>query len=352
MSGQRPTLAGVAARAGVSPSTASLAFSGAGPVAAATRERVLEAARELGYAGPDPMASSLRRGRSGIVGAIIGERLLYAFRDPVAVGMLDGLVEELTSLSSGLLLISGDASRTGPAPEQVARMPIDVVVFATCGGDDDPLLDHFIDRGVPVVAVDGPHRDDVAILDIDDHGGSLALARHLAELGHRRVGTVTLPLRLDGRRGPVDEARRGDAAFADARLRLEAVRDVFGAVPAVEAAANLIEEGEAAAAHLLDTDDARPTAVVAQSDLLAVGVIRAAEARGMQVPQDLSVVGFDGIDTGWLDDWVLTTVEQPIVDKGRTAGRMVAEYLGGQRPENVRLPTRLRIGTTSAGPPR
>src|SRR5690606_33774937 len=142
----------------------SLAFSGAGPVAASTRERVLAAARELGYAGPDPMARSLRRGRSGIVGAIIGERLLYAFRDPVAVGLLDGLAEELSSLSSGLLLVAGDAHRPVPLPEQVAQMPMDVVVFATCGGDDDPLLDHFIDRGVPVVAVDGPHRDEVAVL--------------------------------------------------------------------------------------------------------------------------------------------------------------------------------------------
>ena len=81
----RPTLAGVAARAGVSSSTASLAFSGSPRVTAATRERVLAAAAELGYAGPDPIAASLRRGRSGVIGVFIGERLLYAFRDPVSV---------------------------------------------------------------------------------------------------------------------------------------------------------------------------------------------------------------------------------------------------------------------------
>jgi DNA-binding LacI/PurR family transcriptional regulator len=339
----------VAARAGVSPSTASLAFSGTGPVAEATRERIFQAARELGYSGPDPLARSLRRGRSGIVGALIGERLLYAFRDPVAVGLLDGLAEELSALGSGLLLISGDADRTGPTPAQVARMPMDVVIFATCGGDDDPLLDHFLERGVPIVAVDGPQRDDVTVLDIDDYGGTLGLARHLAELGHQRVGTVTLPLRLDGTRGPVDEARRHRAAYADARLRLAAVRDVFGRAPAVEAAANIVEEGEAAGAHLLDSAE-RPTAVVAQSDLLALGVIRAAQSRGLQVPRDLSVVGFDGIDAGWLDGWHLTTVEQPIVDKGRTAGRMVADILAGRTPSNVRLPLLMRVGDTTAAP--
>jgi DNA-binding LacI/PurR family transcriptional regulator len=351
VSAGRPTLAAVAARAGVSRSTASLAFSGAGPVAPATRERVLGAARELGYAGPDPLARSLRQGRSGIVAALIGERLLFAFRDPVTVGVLDGLAEELTPHGLGLLLISGDADRTGPTQDQVARMPMDVVIFATCGQDDDPLLEYFVSRRVPVIAVDGPHRDDVAVLDIDDYQGSLAMAHHLAELGHERVATLVLPLRLDGRRGPVDTARRAVVGYEDARRRLQAVEDVFGRVTAVEAATNLVEEGEALAAPLLDATTPRPTAIVAQSDLLAVGVIRAARARGLRVPEDLSVVGFDGIDTRLIDGYELTTVEQPIVEKGRAVGRMAAEFLAGRRPENVRLPIRIRIGSTSGPPP-
>jgi DNA-binding LacI/PurR family transcriptional regulator len=349
MGAARPTLAAVAARAGVSPSTASLAFSGAGPVAEGTRERVFAAARDLGYAGPDPLARSLRRGRSGIVAAIIGDRMLYAFRDPVAVGLLDGLAQELTTLGTGLLLISGDSHRSGPTPDQVALMPMDVVVFATCGGDDDPLLDHFLERGVPVVAVDGPHRDGVAVLDVDDYGGSRALAAHLADLGHRNVATVVLPLRLDGYRGPLTQARRDEITFDDTRLRLRGVEDVFGEVPTVEAAANLIEEGEAAAIQLLDAEP-RPTAIIAQSDLLAAGVLRAGQARGLRVPDDLSVVGFDGIDMPWLDGFELTTVVQPIVEKGRTAGRMVAEFLAGRRPDDVRLPISVRIGSTTAPP--
>src|SRR4029077_17684851 len=105
MSG-RATLSTVAARAGVSPSTASLAFAGSPKVAPATLARVLRAADELGYAGPDPVAASLRTGRSGVVGAVVGERLLYAFRDPVAVQLLDGLTEELGTLGVGLLLLA------------------------------------------------------------------------------------------------------------------------------------------------------------------------------------------------------------------------------------------------------
>ncbi|AYY11474.1 LacI family DNA-binding transcriptional regulator [Actinobacteria bacterium YIM 96077] len=350
MSPNRATLAEVAARAGVSPSTASLAFSGAGPVAEATRQRVLEAARELGYSGPDPMARSLRRRRSGIVAVLIGERLLYAFRDPVMVGLLDGLAEELTSLDSGLLLLSGEAELGGPSANQVKQMPMDVAIFAACGLNDDPLVDHFLEREIPVVAVDGPLRDDVAFLGIDDFGGARALARHLAELGHEKVATLTLPLRPDGRRGPVDQARREAIGFADTERRLAGVEEVFGPIPAVEAAANLIEEAEEMAAHLLDTGE-RPTAILAQSDLLAVGAIRAAHARGLRVPEDLSVVGFDGIDTPWLGSQVLTTIEQPVVEKGRMAGRMVAELLAGRHPEDVKLAITTRIGATSAPPP-
>jgi DNA-binding LacI/PurR family transcriptional regulator len=350
MGESRPTLAAVAARAGVSVSTASLAFSGAGPVAPTTRDRVLAAARELGYSGPDPMARSLRRGRSGIVGAVVGERLLYAFRDPVAAGLMDGLAGEISTLGSGLLLLPGAADQPGPSLGQVARLPLDAVVFATCGGDDDPLLDHFLGRGVPVVAIDGPDRPDVTLLGIEDRAGSLDLAGHLSALGHRDVAVVTLPLRLDGRRGPVSPDRRASVAFTDSRVRLEAVEEVFGAVPAVEAAANAIEEGRVAGHTVLA--GARPTAIVAQSDLLAVGVIQAVEETGLTVPGDVSVVGFDGIDTPWLGDRVLTTVVQPIVEKGRLAGRMVTEVLKGRRPDNVVLPVQARIGSTSGPRPR
>src|SRR5882757_9949610 len=101
----RPTLAGVAARAGVSGSTASLVFSGAGPVSVATRERVLAAAAELDYAGPDPTARSLRRGRSGVIGVVTEDSLAEAFRDPVNLALLDGVGEQLADERFGLLVI-------------------------------------------------------------------------------------------------------------------------------------------------------------------------------------------------------------------------------------------------------
>ena len=346
----RPTLAAVAARAGVSSSTASLAFAGSPRVAPATRERILAAAAELGYAGPDPVAASLRRGRIGVVGTFIGERLLYAFRDPVAVQLLDGITEVLGGHGVGLLLLAGDAGR--PAADQLARIPLDAAIFATCGLEDDPALDLLRARGVPIVGVEGPVADDVVLVDIDDRGGTAQLAEHLRELGHRRVAVVAMPLRLDGTRGPVDATRRSRVHHRDVRHRIQGVEDVFGPVPVVETASNAVAEGEAAGRALLDVPpDVRPTAVLAQSDVLAAGVLQAAEGLGLRVPGDVSIVGFDGADLPWLGPARLTTVVQPTDAKGRAAARAAMALVEGERPEGVLLPVALRVGTTSGPPP-
>jgi DNA-binding LacI/PurR family transcriptional regulator len=334
----------------VSPSTASLAFAGSPRVTAPTKERVLAAAAALGYAGPDPLAASLRRGRSGVIGAFVGERLLYAFRDPVAVQLLDGITEVLGSHGVGLLLLAGDTGR--PAAEQIARIPLDAAIFATCGLEDDPALDQLRARGVPVVGVEGPVLDGVVLVDIDDRNGTQELARHLHGLGHRRVATVAMPLRLDGTRGPLDAARRSRAHYRDVRHRLEGVEDVFGPVPAFETASNAVDEGVRAGRALLDGPaDRRPTAVIAQSDVLAAGVLQAAAELGLRVPADVSVAGFDGADLPWLGATVLTTVVQPTDEKGRAAARAAMALVEGERPSDVLLPVTLRVGTTTGPPP-
>jgi DNA-binding LacI/PurR family transcriptional regulator len=346
----RPTLAAVAARAGVSQSTASLAFADSPRVAPATRERVLAAAAELGYAGPDPLAASLRRGRSGVVGAFIGERLLYAFRDPVALQLLDGISEVLSAHDVGLLLLAGDIGR--PSTSQIARIPLDAAIFATCGLEDDPALDQLRARGVPIVAVEGPVVEGAALIDIDDRRGTRDLARHLHSLGHRRVEIVAMPLRLDGTRGPITPQRRAQAHYRDVRHRIEGVEDVFGPVPAYETPSNAVDEGAAAARILLDVPPARrPTAIIAQSDVLAAGVLQAAAELGLRVPEDLSVGGFDGADLPWLAPARLTTVVQPSAEKGQAAARAAMELVAGGAPTKLMLPVALRIGTTSGPAP-
>ena len=327
---RRPTLRDVARRAGVSTSTASLVFSGKGPVATATAERVRTAATDLAYAGPDPLASSLRQGRVGTVAVVVEGPLRYAFHDPFALAVLDGLAEELDAAGRSMLLVAQPVEDPERAVAQLATQAVDAAVFPLCGEVVNPV------RRPPA----GPRRA---------RGGQRrAGAPAGGPRAHRRGGRDAAhdPARARARphpgRPPVDAAHEpardgagplagwvteqdvAQAAYPDAAGRLAGFRSLAGDdAPVVQAHDLTVEAGEAAARLLLDVPASRrPTAVVAQADLLAAGVVRAAEALGLRVPQDLSVTGFDGVDLPWLDH-VLTTVEQPGAAKGRAMGRLV-----------------------------
>jgi DNA-binding LacI/PurR family transcriptional regulator len=344
----RPTLVAVAARAGVSPSTASLAFSGAGPVSKRTRARVLAAAEELGYAGPDPRAQSLRRGRSGIVGVFMEDRLSIAFQDPMNAAMLDGLSDELGPAGSGLLLLS-DRSE-GPASIQNA--PIDAVVLIGCSTSLSDRVDIMKRRGVPVVGIEAEPLDGVVAIDLDNREASRTLAAHLRDLGHERVAMVTLPLDNDKARGALTAQREAAGTGYVAGQRILGVREVYPTASGEVAADTTVAEGIIAGRALL-TSSPRPTAIVAQSDLLAVGVIQAATELGIEVPRDLSVVGFDGIALdGVHAAHDLTTMVQPAIAKGRAAGQAVLAMLAGEEPHSASLSSTFHRGATTARPQR
>ena len=174
----------------------------------------------------------------------------------------------------------------------------------------------------------------------------------LRDLGHRRVALVTLPLDLARGRGPLTAEREADATAFTAAERIRGARAVFPHAAGVSAAGSSVAEGYAAGLALLDVPAAdRPTAVIAQSDLLAAGVIRAAEELGLDVPAQLSVLGFDGIRLDGVTTHSLTTLVQPAIEKGRIAGRVVREALAGDSPASVSLTSELRMGTTTATVP-
>ncbi|MDT0187386.1 LacI family DNA-binding transcriptional regulator [Microbacterium sp. ARD31] len=316
-----PTLADVAAAAGVSLSTASLAFSGNKPVSEPTRARVLAAAAELGYSGPNPLARNLRQGRSGVVGIAVG-RLSTAFRDPAALPMLDAVSEVLGTAGLGLLLMGDD--------EGHARLPLDAVIYDVCGREDGwTPYDDLVARDVPLVVVEGPSWPGTTFIDIEHRAGSAALSRHLHDLGHRRVALVTLE-----QSHPQREREAGvREVFPDARIVGECASDLA-------AAQALVSD------YLSTSPDV--TAIVCQSDVQAAGAVLAARRLGLSVPADLSVGGFDGVATPWLD-LELTTVVQPIAAKGRTAAHAALARIAGERVDDVVLPVELRVGQ-STGP--
>jgi DNA-binding LacI/PurR family transcriptional regulator len=346
-SASRPTLADVAARAHVSVSTASLVFSGRGPVADATRDRVLAAAAELDYAGPDPTARSLRRGRSGVIGVVTEDRLVEAFRDPMNLALLDGIGEGLGDERIGLLVIP-NASEPGL---DLGSASMDAAILLGCSTDVAPSVAALQRRRVPVVAIEAVPMQGVVSIELDNRAATRAGAEHLRELGHTRVAIITLPLDAARTRAAVTADRLKSSAAHTTLERLAGARAVFPDAPAVSAAGSTVDEGARAARELLDVPAAdRPTAIIAQSDLLAVGVLRAADELGLEVPRALSVLGFDGVRLEGAIEGVLTTLVQPAVEKGRRAAEAVLAALAGEDPRPASLHSELRIGTTTAAP--
>lgn len=348
MSGSRATLAQVAARAGVSVSTASLAFSGSGPVSAATRERVLAAAEQLRYAGPDPRGRSLRQGRSGIIAVVMEDRVLAAFRDPVRIAVLDGIAQETSAQGQGLLLLSD----VGESADAIGTATMDAAILLAFSSRSDPTVELLRRRVVPLVALGGPDHG-LLTISIDDEAASAAAAAHLAGLGHTDVAIVTLPLvNVDSpaARGPLTADAMRAASVTVSLTRLRGARSVFPAAAGWVSAASSVDEGMIAGQALLADPARRPTAVIAQSDLLAAGVIRAADELGLSVPGELSVIGFDGIPLDRIIPQDLTTMVQPAAAEGRAAGRAVLDLLAGDHPRSTSFQCTFHPGATTARP--
>jgi DNA-binding LacI/PurR family transcriptional regulator len=364
MSVRRATISDVAREAGVSPSTASVVFSGRTRVSDATRERVIDAAARLGYTGPDPRAASLRRGRSGIVGVVFEGPLGAAFLDPVTTLMMDGLTDGLAELGAGVLLLrdssiqnvaaegappnlSSDADAVFVQPSLVTA-PIDAAVLIGCSTLMRESLDVMRARSIPVVVIEGDAGEGVPQIRLDNREAQRQAASHLATLGHRTVAIVTLPTGPDRTRGWLEPAEESSIRVDVTRDRLAGARDVYPEAPAYVALASSIDEGFAAGRQIFADPATRPTAVIAQSDLLATGVIRAAEEAGLRVPQDVSVTGFDGVVVDGLAPYALTTLVQPSTEKGRAAGAAVAAMLEGRDAASLHFTCVFRVGNTTA----
>ncbi len=316
------------------------------------RRRVLETARRLGYPGPDPVARSLRTRKAGAVGLLLTENLSYAFRDPAAVGVLEGLALACEDAGVGLHLVPAS-----PGKEEVAavhRAGVDgFVVYSV--PDDDPHLAAALSRPVPTVIVDQPQLDGIDRVSPDDEAAIVQVADHVVGLGHRQIGVLCMRLGRDRNDGFASRDRQRQAHYHVQRTRLAALARTFEAagvdwntVPVVERFDHTVDDGATAARQLLDAHP-RVTALICTSDILALGALAEAGRRGLRVPADLTITGFDGIAEASRAG--LTTVHQPVLEKGRAAGKLLLGANDRVSPKLITLPTELRVGTTSA-PPR
>src|SRR4051812_44126494 len=327
----RPTLATVAAALGVSRMTVSNAFNRPDQLSPELREKVLEKAQELGYSGPNPVARTLSRGRTGCIGVVIDAPLTLAFTDPAAVEMLHGVASVCEERELGLSLVPRIPGRDAALVQ--SALVDGFVVY--CIGDDDPRLEAITERRLPYALIDNPPGAAERQVNIDDRGAARATAEHLIRLGHRRFG-IALGWDDPGTHHHVARER-----LAGWRQALEAAGVRWGDVILGTAPGFNRETGRIAGATLLDRAQP-PTAILCISDVFALGVLDAARERSIDVPGRLSVAGFDDIAEAARAG--LTTVRQPHAEKGAAALRLLLDEFQG----SVLLPAELIPRSTTA----
>jgi DNA-binding LacI/PurR family transcriptional regulator len=339
-------MADVARAAGVSVMTVSYAYAQPERVSLRARTKVRGAAEQLGYPGPHPGARSLRRGRTGTLGVVLGEQLTYAFEDPQAARFLAGVADVCVPRGLGLTLLPitgepGDVAR-------VAEAAVDgFVVWTTV--DDDPVLDAIIATGLPAVVHGGPRHDGMLLVAADDLAAARAVAAETFA-GARRPAVVSFPLDRDRVAGVLSGPHPDGAPFPVTRNRLLGFREAWhrgggtwSGVRVAVCARNSAREAEDRALELLAGPDA-PDAIAAMSDELALGVLRAAARLGLRVPGALTVSGWD--DTDAAEAAGLTTVAQSLRDQGtRCAQLALRDPAGDERERSIEWSV-IRRGST------
>ena len=354
----RITLTKIARIVNVSPSTVSNAYNRPDQLSPALREHILQTARELNYSGPHPAARSLRRGVAASIGVVLTEKLSYAFSDSAAIQFLRGLSMATEAAGMSLLLMPASPREDSAA---VREAIVDGFIVYSMP-DDHRDVDAIIERRLPTVFVDAPHVVGTDFVGVDDRAGSRQVAEHLLALGHRRIAIVSFSLGSDGFRGRASQARQESANRFVTRQRLAGYREAIEAcgmewqdLHVEECTSSQQAEGVDAGLALL-RDEPRPTAIIAMSDQLALGVLQAASRLGIDVPSELSVVGFDDIPEAAASEPGLTTVRQPLIEKGMVAGELLFASFGSPRADRQTieriLPTNLVVRASGGHPLR
>jgi len=317
--GPKVTITAIAREAGVSVPTVSRVVNGRSDVAPQTRERVEELLRRHGYR---------RRSASARAGARLIDLVFNDLDSPWAVEIIRG-VEELAHGAGVGTVVSAIHRRTTSARQWLQNMrarATDGVILVT-SDLESPIGAELRRLDVPTVVIDpaGVPALDVPTIGATNWAGGLSATQHLVQLGHRRVGFVAGPKNLLCSRARMDGYRAGlEAAGIKPDESLIRQGDF------------LYDSGFAAGASLLDMDRP-PTAIFASSDTMALGVHEAARQRGLRVPNDLSVVGFDDLPEARWASPPLTTVRQPLAEMGGLAARTILRLARGEEIQAPRI---------------
>lgn len=338
----RPTISDVATLAGVSPGAVSKTFNGTGSISAATEARIREAARKLNWR-PSATAVALRTARSQTIGLVLNRQTSASALSPTSAELITGLESVLAEHDYGLLLhlFTREQGEEAALYRRLAdsRRVDGIVLTDSSIGDQRYSL--MRELNVPAVLVGVPWDDDpIPHLPDEGDGGLGEVVAHLVELGHERIAYVGGP----EARVQAGARRRGfEQALLGRRMRPTAVMSASGYSP-VEAAAFTTE--------LLGLGE-RPTAIVYGNDSMAIAGMRAARDAGLSLPDDLSIVGYDG---SMMSEWTepqLTTVQRNVVQRGRVAAGILLRQLGETIEDDLTLaPPHLLVRGSTAPPTR
>jgi len=349
----RVTLQTVADHVGVSRTTVSNAYNRPDQLGDDLRDRILEAATGLGYRGPDAAGRMLRTGRTGAIGLLFTEDLRFVFTDPDTTQFMRGVAEMSALAGTGLTLLPVPLG-VEVADTAVPNMAVDgYLVFSV--PSDHPAFDTVLRQGKPVVVVDEPDLEGAtSFVGIDDRAGAKMAADHVLGLGHRKVGVLLGRLALAENPGRRSRADVRGAAVRVARDRMGGYEDALldhGLDPddviVWEAGGNDPDAGRDAATKMLGHHP-ELTAVLCFSDQLAIGAAQAGLRLGRRMPDELSIVGFDDIPRAATWDLPLTTVRQPLVDKGRVAAELLMEQIEHGGTRRIELPIELVVRASTA----
>jgi DNA-binding LacI/PurR family transcriptional regulator len=344
------TLQTVADKVGVSRMTVSNAFSRPDQLSDELRKKILAAAEELGYWGPDPSGRALARGRSGAVGVMLTDNLQHAFTDQFATVLMAAIADELAPTGLALTLLTA----VNPGEALAARdVALDGAMVFSCS-DSLVSVDWLRRRRLPIVFIDQEPQPEDTCVNIDEVGGARASAEHVLALGHTRIAVLTAhhgepmgPLPIDTLKRATYTTRTRTMGFIDALVE-------SGIEPIVVNAGRTNAEAGAAAAEVFLRGADRPTAVLCFADVIAAGVLRTARQVGIDAPGELSIVGFDDAPFAATTTPPLTTVHQDVAGKGRTAVELLKQLIEAKAageelaPTHVVLPTRLVVRDSTA----
>jgi len=331
------TIRDVAAKAGVGIATASRALNDEPEVSEATRQRVLEAASNLGFRRSS-VALGLKRGTTDNIGVAIMSRHAPVVLNPFYMEVIGGIEEVLEAADKHLVLSS--LKRREDLLDLASEGRVDGLLVVGCDVSDE-ILAALRERQVPVVLIDNAFPGLPSVVTDHEQAGRLA-ALHLLACGRSRFAFVSENL---------DNPNFG-ARLAGFRAELEAAGRALDE-RAVSAGGDAWDGGYYAMQKILDRLDEPPDAVCAANDPAAMSAVKALAARGLRTPEDVAVVGVDDIHLAAYQVPPLTTVRVDKLGLGRTGARLLLERLeGGDVPETTTLPTELVVRGTTSGPGR